>query len=107
MNKQNNPQQIATPHLHQRRWWERYVGSIWRNGDFRTLWISLTITHFGGQVTFLALPLTAALLLNATPLEMGILTAVEALPYTLFGLFTGVLIDRSRKLRLIDRKSVV
>lgn len=101
MNKQNNPQQIATPHLHQRRWWERYVGSIWRNGDFRTLWISLTITHFGGQVTFLALPLTAALLLNATPLEMGILTAVEALPYTLFGLFTGVLIDRSRKLRLI------
>jgi MFS family permease len=101
MNKQNNPQQRATPHLHQRRWWERYVGSIWRSGDFRTLWISLTITHFGGQVTFLALPLTAALLLNATPLEMGILTAVEALPYTLFGLFTGVLIDRSQKLRLI------
>ena len=32
---------------------------------------------------------------------MGILTAVEALPYTLFGLFTGVLVDRSRKLPLI------
>ena len=82
-------------------WWEKYVGSIWRNRDYRTLWLSLTITHFGGQVTFLALPLTAALLLDASPLEMGILTAMEALPYTLFGLFTGVLIDRSRKLRLI------
>lgn len=94
------PSQSSRP-LRKVRWWEKYVGSIWHNRDFRTLWLSLTITHFGGQVTFLALPLTAALLLNASPLEMGILTAVEALPYTLFGLFTGVLIDRSRKLRLI------
>jgi len=82
-------------------WWEKYTGKVWRIRDFRTLWLSLTITHFGGQVTFLALPLTAALMLDAQPLQMGILTAVEALPYTLFGLFTGVLIDRSRKLRLI------
>ena len=80
---------------------DKYFGKLWRSRDFRTLWISLTITHFGGQVTFLALPLTAALMLNASPLEMGILTAVEALPYTLFGLFTGVLVDRSRKLPLI------
>ena len=80
---------------------DKYFGKLWRSRDFRTLWISLTITHFGGQVTFLALPLTAALMLNASPLEMGILTAVEALPYTLFGLFTGVLVDRSKKLPLI------
>jgi MFS family permease len=52
-------------------------------------------------VTFLALPLSAAILLHATPLQMGILTAMEALPYTLFGLFTGVLVDRSRKRPLI------
>lgn len=101
MNKQTDSHQISPPPAHETRWWENYVGKVWRNRDFRTLWLSLTITHFGGQVTFLALPLTAALLLDATPLEMGILTAVEALPYTLFGLFTGVLIDRSRKLRLI------
>ena len=101
MNKQMNPQQSPQHPTRAIRWWEKYVSSIWQNRDFRTLWLSLTITHFGGQVTFLALPLTAAILLNATPLEMGILTAVEALPYTLFGLFTGVLIDRSRKLRLI------
>ena len=101
MNKQSDSKDIATRVKHGSRWWEKYVGKVWANRDFRTLWFSLTITHFGGQVTFLALPLTAALLLNATPLEMGILTAVEALPYTLFGLFTGVLIDRSRKLRLI------
>ncbi len=81
--------------------YDKYLGKLWRNRDFRTLWFSLTITHFGGQVTFLALPLTAAIMLHATPLQMGILTAVEALPYTLFGLFTGVLVDRSRKLPLI------
>ena len=78
-----------------------YLGTLWRNRDFRVLWISLTITHFGGQVTFLALPLTAALLLHATPTQMGILTMMQALPYTLFGLFTGVLVDRSRKLPLV------
>jgi MFS family permease len=81
--------------------WDKYLGKLWRHRDFRTLWLSLTITHFGGQITFLALPLTAALMLHASPFEMGMLTAFEALPYTLFGLFTGVLVDRSRKLPLI------
>ncbi len=80
---------------------DRYFGTLWRHRDFRVLWISLTITHFGGQVTFLALPLTAALLLHATPTQMGLLTMMAALPYTLFGIFTGVLVDRSRKLPLV------
>jgi MFS family permease len=80
---------------------DKYLGTLWRHHDFRVLWISLTITHFGGQVTFLALPLTAALVLHATPTQMGILTMMQVLPYTIFGLFTGVLIDRSRKLPLV------
>ncbi len=80
---------------------DKYLGKLWRHRDFRTLWLSLTITHFGGQITLLALPLTAALLLNAGPVEMGYLIAFEALPYSLFGLFVGVLIDRSKKLPLI------
>ena len=71
---------------------------LWRHPDFPKLWGSLTITHFGGQVTFLALPLTAALVLHATPFEVGVLTAMGALPYPLFGLFAGVLVDRTRKL---------
>jgi MFS family permease len=83
--------------LHPRRW----LTGLWRNPDFVKLWGSLTITHFGGQVTFLALPLTAALMLDATPFEVGVLTALEALPYPLFGLFAGVLVDRARKLPVI------
>ncbi len=78
-----------------------WLTGIWRNPDFAKLWGSLTITHFGGQVTFLALPLTAALVLHATPLQVGVLTAMGALPYPIFGLFAGVLVDRARKLPVI------
>ena len=79
----------------------RWLTGLWRNPDFVKLWGSLTITHLGGQITFLALPLTAALVLNASPFEVGVLTALEALPYPLFGLFAGVLVDRARKLPVI------
>ena len=79
----------------------RWLTGLWRNPDFVKLWGSLTITHLGGQITFLALPLTAALVLDASPFEVGVLTALEALPFTLFGLFAGVLVDRARKLPVI------
>lgn len=83
--------------LHPARW----LTGLWRNPDFLKLWASLTVTHFGGQITFLALPLTAALMLHATPFEVGVLTAMGALPYPIFGLFAGVLVDRVRKLPAI------
>src|SRR5258706_7379806 len=83
--------------LHPNRW----LTGLWRNPDFVKLWGSLTLVHFGGQITFLALPLTAVLVLNASPFEVGVLTALEALPYPLFGLFAGVLVDRARKLPVI------
>src|ERR1700687_3693380 len=83
--------------LHPSRW---FTG-LWRNPYFVRLWGSLTIVHFGGQITFLALPLTAALMLNATSFEVGVLTALEALPYPLLGLFAGVIVDRAPKLPII------
>src|SRR5487761_2293017 len=72
-----------------------------RNHDFLKLWGSLTITHFGAQITTLALPLTAALVLRASPFEMGVLVALEALPFFLFGLFAGGIVDRFPKLPII------
>ena len=74
---------------------------LWHNHDFLKLWGSLTITHFGAQITTLALPLTAALFLHASPFEMGMLVALEALPFSLFGLFAGVIVDRFPKLPII------
>jgi MFS family permease len=74
---------------------------LWRNPQFVWLWTSLTITSFGAQVTNLALPLTAAVLLHATPWQMGVLVALETLPFALVSLHAGVLIDRVRKLPIV------
>jgi MFS family permease len=79
----------------------RAFRGLWLSRDFRRLWGSLTITSFGAQVTNLALPLTAALLLSATPMQMGILVALETLPFALVSLHAGVLLDRVRKLPVI------
>jgi len=49
-------------------------------------------------VTLLALPLSAAVLLHASPTQMGLLTAMEIAPFVLFSLPTGVWLDRVRKL---------
>lgn len=69
-----------------------------RNPDFRRFWLSSILANFGAQVTMLALPLCAVLLLHATPAEMGMLAAIQSLPFLLFGLPTGVLLDRKRRL---------
>ena len=65
---------------------------------YRRLWLSILISSFGGQITMLALPLTAAVLLQATPTQMGLLTAMELAPFVLFSLPSGVWLDRVRKL---------
>jgi MFS family permease len=75
----------------------RAFRGLWLSRDFRKLWASLTITSFGAQITNLALPLTAALLLHASPMQMGVLVALETLPFALFSLHAGVLLDRVRK----------
>ena len=84
-----------------RRLLRRRFRGLWLSPDFRKLWGSLTITAFGAQVTNLALPLTAALLLHATPMQMGVLVALETLPFALVSLHAGVLLDRVRKLPIV------
>src|SRR5271166_5861701 len=69
-----------------------------RDATYRRLWTSILISSFGGQVTLLALPLTAAVLMHAAPTQMGLLTAMELVPFVLFSLPTGVWLDRVRKL---------
>lgn len=70
---------------------------LWRHSDFRRLWAGQTVSLFGSQVTFLALPLTAVLSLKANAAQMGILGAVEFAPFLLIGLFAGVVVDRLRR----------
>jgi MFS family permease len=69
-----------------------------RDAVFRRLWSSILISSLGGQITMLALPLTAVVLLQATPTQMGVLVAMEIAPFVLLSLPSGVWLDRVRKL---------
>lgn len=83
------------------RWRSRFAladDDLLRDPTYRRLFASILISSFGGQVTMLALPLTGAVLLHASPTEMGWMTTMEILPFVLFSLPSGVWLDRVRKL---------
>lgn len=65
--------------------------------DFGKLWLARTVSSFGSQFTNVALPLTAVLVLNATPAQMGWINAFQQLPMAVFGLLAGVWVDRIRR----------
>lgn len=72
------------------------LGGLWQHPNFLKLWAGETISVFGSQVTLLALPLTAVLVLGATPAQMGVLGAIEMAPFLFISLFAGVWVDRWR-----------
>ena len=84
-------------------------GDLLRDPAYRRLWTSILTSAFGAQITMLALPLTAAVLLNASPTQMGLPTAMEIATFVLFPLPVGVWLDlfliHFRSCRPIDRVS--
>ncbi len=76
---------------------QKHFSGLWRNPDFLKLWVGETISLLGSQVTLLAIPLVAAMTLEATPLQMGTLGTVQYIPWLLVGLFAGVWVDRLRR----------
>lgn len=88
--------------IHPRHILERIAGDgLLRSADFRRLWLTSALTQFGAQITLLALPICAVLMLHATPAQMGTLGALESLPFLLFGLPSGVLLERCRRLPIM------
>ena len=77
--------------------WGLPRGRLWANRDWVLFLGGQSISVFGSQFTFLALPLTAVLVLRAGPGQMGILGAAQWLPGLLFGLPAGVWLDRQRR----------
>ncbi|HEV2345835.1 MAG TPA: MFS transporter [Actinocrinis sp.] len=74
--------------------------SLWRLSRFRNLWLAQTVSVLGTQVTVLAFPLVA-LLLKASALDIGLLSAVEFLPVLLFGLPAGAWVERLPRRRVM------
>jgi MFS family permease len=71
--------------------------SLLRHPDFVKLWTAETISQFGTQVSLLAIPLVAVVLLQATALEVALLGTIEFLPFILFSLPAGAWVDRLRR----------
>ncbi len=71
-----------------------HFNGLWRQPDFLKLWAGTTIADVGTQVTVVALPLTAVLVLGAGPMDMGLLAATGGVPSLVFGVFAGAWADR-------------
>jgi MFS family permease len=70
-----------------------------RNRPFRDFWVGQTISLFGDQVSLLAIPLLAALELDAGAAQMGLLTAAALAPNLLFAIHLGAWADRRSRRR--------
>ena len=73
--------------------------SLLREHNFRKFWLGQSISLFGDQITYIALPLTAVLVLDASAAEMGYLGAAALLPHLFFALPAGVLLERVARRR--------
>ena len=69
-------------------------------GDFWKFWVGQAISNLGSSFTLFALPLLVYQL-TGSALNLGLMTAVEFLPYVLFGLVLGAWADR------VDRKHMM
>lgn len=61
------------------------------------LWSGQTTSVLGNEISMLAIPLVAGLLLGASPFELGVLAAAGKAPVLFVSLPAGALVDRWRK----------
>jgi MFS family permease len=71
--------------------------SVFRHRDFTLLWAGLTVSDLGNAVTFVALPLVAVLVLHASALQVGLVSAASTVAWLLVALPAGVWVDRLRR----------
>ena len=72
-----------------------------RERDFLRLWAAESISKAGDAVSMVAIPLTAIIALDATPVEVGLLGAAQLLPIVALGLPAGAWVDRLRSRRRV------
>jgi len=73
---------------------------LWRNRDFMLLWSGQLVSSVGSRISLLAFPLLI-LAITHSPAQAGLIAALRGIPYALFVLPAGALIDRW------DRKRVM
>src|SRR5437667_6285556 len=73
---------------------------LWHNRDYVLLWSGQMISSVGTQVSMLAFPLLV-LAITHSPAQAGLIAALRGLPYALFILPAGALIDRWNRKRVM------
>jgi MFS family permease len=68
---------------------------------FVRFWIASTTSDFGVYITTLALQVLIVVNMSGSTVDVGLISASRWLPYVLFGLIAGVIIDR------VHRKSIL
>jgi MFS family permease len=76
---------------------QRLDGKLLGQPGFRRLWFGQTVSEFGSEVTTLAMPLAAVLVLHASTFQVGLLTTTGFAGFLLIGLPAGVWLDRVRR----------
>ncbi len=71
--------------------------SLRRHPAYVRFWAADTVSMFGTHVTTLALQVLAVVTLHASATWLGVLNGARWVPYLLFGLVAGVLVDRYRR----------
>jgi MFS family permease len=75
------------------------IPALLQQTQFRRYWSAETVSMFGDQISAIAIPLAAVLVLHASAADMGYLTALVWLPSLLFGLHAGAWVDRRGRRR--------
>jgi len=68
--------------------------TLLRERMFRRYWSAGAVSNIGDQVSLLALPLLAVIMLGAGPAQMGYLTAAGLAPNLLLPMLAGIWVDR-------------
>jgi MFS family permease len=72
-----------------------------RRSDFRLLLVGQTTSQLGAQVSGIAIPLLAVLVLDASPLQLGLVTAAGTIAFAVVGLPAGAWVDNWPRRRVL------
>ena len=75
--------------------------------EFNKLWVGQTVSLVGTVLTNFALPTLAVLTLHASASQVGVLVALETLPFPILGMIVGVLADRLSRRKIMIVADIV
>jgi MFS family permease len=80
---------------------------LFREPGFRNLWLAQTVSLLGSQVTLVAFPLLALMLLHASVGQVSVLWAMGFIPVLLLGLPAGAWVERVRRRPVLITSNIV